>query len=188
MEENNAIDRKSDYSAQEEQSFINFQAIYKTIVLNWYWFILSLIICIGLAKVFLRYATPTYQITAKLLVKDADNNRSSSIKYTSNLGTISNSNGLDNEMEILTSRSLATAAVRRLKLYTTYTIEGRIKELSFYKNQPITVDVDSAHLEKLNAPISLTIKRIGNYYEVTGSYYVPIDENANKGPYTITKR
>ena len=71
MEENNAIDRKSDYSAQEEQSFINFQAIYKTIVLNWYWFILSLIICIGLAKVFLRYATPTYQITAKLLVKDA---------------------------------------------------------------------------------------------------------------------
>lgn len=45
MEENNAIDRKSDYSAQEEQSFINFQAIYKTIVLNWYWFILSLIIC-----------------------------------------------------------------------------------------------------------------------------------------------
>lgn len=36
MEENNAIDRKSDYSAQEEQSFINFQAIYKTIVLNWY--------------------------------------------------------------------------------------------------------------------------------------------------------
>ncbi|EFB93602.1 GumC family protein [Prevotella bivia] len=188
MEENNAIDRKSDYSAQEEQSFINFQAIYKTIVLNWYWFILSLIICIGLAKVFLRYATPTYQITAKLLVKDADNNRSSSIKYTSNLGTISNSNGLDNEMEILTSRSLATAAVRRLKLYTTYTIEGRIKELSFYKNQPITVDVDSAHLEKLNAPISLTIKRIGNYYEVTGSYYVPIDENAYKGPYTITKK
>ncbi len=188
MEANNAVDPKRDYSTQEELSFLNFQAIYRTVILNWYWFILSLVICFGLAKVYLRYTAPIYQITAKLLVKDAENNRASSIKYTSNLGTISNSNGLDNEMEILTSRSLASAAVRSLKLYTTYTTEGRIKEIHFYKNQPITVDIDSTHLEKLNAPISLTIKRTGNYYEITGAYFIPIDENAYEGPYSIIKK
>lgn len=188
MEENKTLDNKRDYNAIEDKSLFNIQTIYRVVILNWYWFVLSLIICIGLAKIFLRYTTPMYQISAKLLVKDADNHRSSSIKYASNLGTISNSNGLDNEMEILTSRSLASAAVRNLKLYTTYTTEGRIKEYSFYKNEPITVDIDSAHLDKLNAPISLNIARKGNYYNITGTYYEPIDEFSHRGPFSINKK
>lgn len=57
---------------QAENSTFNFQAIYKALVLNWYWFILSLIIFLGGAYIYLRYSTPTYQVQTKLLVKDDD--------------------------------------------------------------------------------------------------------------------
>ena len=135
IEENKNVEKE--YGQEETgKSFINFQLIYRTIILNWYWFILSTIVCVGLGAIYLRYTTPTYQTVAKLLIKEQENDRRSGIKYSSNLGTISNSEGLDNEMEILGSRSVAQDAVRDLKLYTTYTIKGRFKTLTYYGDQP----------------------------------------------------
>lgn len=44
---------------------INFATIFTAVVLNWKWFVLSIVICLGLAAVYLRYATPIYQVSAK---------------------------------------------------------------------------------------------------------------------------
>lgn len=188
MEENRNLE-SGNMQEQNEKSFFSFQSIYSTIVLNWKWFVLSMIICLGLAAIYLRYTTPMYQASARFLIKE-DNSSSSRGRAPLNsttLGLMSNSAGIDNEMEILKSRTLAADAVRDLKLYVTYRSEGKIKNMLIYRNQPITVDVDSAHLERLNAPLNLTITREDNKYIVTGTYYVPVDEETSSGPYSIDK-
>ena len=166
MEENKTVEMAQVATPEEESSAINFGLIYRTLVLNWKWFVLSVIICLGLAFVYLRYATPVYQAYAKLLIKDNDqqsgSNRTSALLNSQTLGLISNSTGIDNEMEILTSHSLAEQAVRDLKLYTTYYSVGKVKANLMYKDQYISVDMDPAHLEHLNAPVSLDIQRMGN--------------------------
>ena len=43
---------------QEGKSSFDFAQIYKVIILNWKWFALSLIICLGIAAIYLRYTTP----------------------------------------------------------------------------------------------------------------------------------
>ena len=175
----------------EEGSSFDFKIIYTTLILNWQWFVLSLIICLSAAAIMLRYTTPMYQSYAKLLIKD-DNNGGrrggrSYIANSSTLGMMTNTEGIDNEMEILTSHSLAEQAVRDLKLYTTYYSVGKVKSNLMYKDQYISVDMDPAHLEHLNAPVSIEIQRMGNKYHVTGSYYVPVNENSADGPYEIDK-
>ena len=60
---------------QDEQSVFNFQNLYAMLVLNWQWFLLSLFICLCGALIYLRYATRTYQVSAKMLIKDDKNNR-----------------------------------------------------------------------------------------------------------------
>ena len=173
----------------EEKSNFDFAVIYTTLILNWKWFVLSLIICLGAAHIYLRYATPIYQAAAKLLIKEEQNSRrGNSIQSSANLGIISNSNGIDNEMEILKSRTLAQQAVYDLKLYTTYRHEGRIKDHLIYGEQEVNVDMDYEHLKKLNAPMSFKITREGRNYHVVGSYFVPIDDNSyNPGPVTVDK-
>ena len=123
MEENKNQELAQQQLEQEEKSAFDFQAIYSAIILNWKWFVLSLIICIGSAAIYLRYATPIYQAYAQMLIKSEDGNRGgrSSLINSANLGMISNSAGIDNEMVLLKSVSLAEQAVRKLKLYTTYT-------------------------------------------------------------------
>lgn len=173
----------------EEKSNFDFAVIYTTLILNWKWFVLSLIICLGAAHIYLRYATPIYQAAAKLLIKEEQNGRrGNSIQSSANLGIISNSNGIDNEMEILKSRTLAQQAVYDLKLYTTYRHEGRIKDHLIYGEQEVNVDMDYEHLKKLNAPMNFKITREGRNYHVVGSYFVPIDDNSyNPGPITVDK-
>lgn len=173
----------------EEKSNFDFAVIYTTLILNWKWFVLSLIICLGAAHIYLRYATPIYQAAAKLLIKEEQNGRrGNSIQSSANLGIISNSNGIYNEMEILKSRTLAQQAVYDLKLYTTYRHEGRIKDHLIYGEQEVNVDMDYEHLKKLNAPMSFKITREGRNYHVVGSYFVPIDDNSyNPGPVTVDK-
>lgn len=172
MEENTKLELEG---KKEEKFPFDFQTIYTTLILNWKWFILSLIACLGLAAVYLRYTIPIYQATAKLLIKDDGNNNSRYNRYgiqgMTTLGTISNSNGLENEMEILKSHSIATQAVRDLRLYVTYKGEGRVKDTPIYKDNPINVDIDPAHLERINRPIELHITHTSNGYHITGTYY-----------------
>ena len=188
MEEIKNLELESIQENEEKSSF-DFAVIYTTLILNWKWFVLSLIICLGAAHIYLRYATPIYQAAAKLLIKEEQNGRrGNSIQSSANLGIISNSNGMDNEMEILKSRTLAQQAVYDLKLYTTYRHEGRIKDHLIYGEQEVNVDMDYEHLKKLNAPMSFKITREGRNYHVVGSYFVPIDDNSyNPGPVTVDK-
>ena len=175
---------------EEEQSSFNFQTIYTTFILNWKWFVLSVFICLGIGFLYLRYTTPIYNTKAKLLIKDDDNRRYrrggiQGLESMSNLGIISNSYGIENEQEILTSTTIAEQAVRDLKIYVTYYIKGRIKERLIYKKQPLNIDMDYAHLDRMNQPIKLSIKRNGNNYKIKGTYFTPIDELTSSGPYEI---
>ena len=172
MEENIKNNTLDNEQAQAGKSLFNFQTVYMTLILNWKWFVLSLIICLGLASIYLRYTIPIYQTYAKLLIKEENNSRGrNSLQYTTNLGMVSNSTGIDNEMEILKSSSIAIQAVKDLKLYTTYMSAGKVTNRLMYKTQPISVDIDPIHLDILTHPISLTITREGKKYHVEGTYY-----------------
>ncbi len=172
----------------EEVSFFNFNQLFQTFILNWQWFALSLIIALGITAIYLRYTTPRFQSSAKMLIKDEDNNTRSrgGLLNAANLGVISNTEGIDNEMEILSSYTLAADVVRDLKLYVSYQMKGRVKNILLYKTQPVTVDIDASHLDNIKVPIALTITNNGGNYVVQGTYYVTSDESV-KGPYTINK-
>lgn len=202
MEENKKVGLYNSQQDVEESSSLNLQLIYKTLVLNWQWFVLSVIICLGIAFAYLRYTTPMYQASAKLLIKDDDNQPTrsgkSALLASNTLGIMSNSTGIDNEMEILKSTRLAEQTCRDLKLYVTYKVEGRVKTNLVYGNEPISADIDPMHLEKLKNPVSLEITSQNRKYHITGQYTTvsgseensapvkySIDRTADRMPYTI---
>lgn len=181
MEENKNLQLEGAVQEQEEKSAIDFQLIYTNLILNWNWFVLSLIVCLGLGYLYLRYATPAYQASTKVLIKDDDDSKrrgslgSSMIQSAANLGFMSNSNGIDNEIEILSAHDLAQLAVHDMKIYVNYYHKSAFKDPLVYKEQEVSVDLDLPHLKKLNAPIKLSIEKEGTKYHVKGTYNLPID-------------
>ena len=189
MEENNTLTNPEvARESNDELSFFNFRSLLQTFILNWQWFALSLIICLGITAIYLRYTTPRYSAMAKMLIKDEDNPRSrSTLMSAANLGIISNTEGIDNEMVIISSHALATDVVRDLKLYVSYEMKGRVKNVLVYKRQPISVDIDAAHLDNVRNPIHLTITSEKGSYKVEGYYWVATEDGRSKGPYSIEK-
>ena len=174
---------------EESSSGFDLRKIWSHVVLNWYWFILSTLFCVALAYVYLRYQHPVYQAAMKILIKD-DTSRGgryrSSDMLMDQLGVISNSNGFDNELEILKSATVATRAVSALKLYVTYTLEGRVIEADLYKNSPILVDLEEARQEQLKRPVVIEIKKKGK--GITAAIHLP--SSGSEGSvkvHTITK-
>lgn len=155
---------------EEEQSSFSFASIYAAFILNWKWFVLSLIICIGLATAYLRYKTPIYQTTAQLLIKAPEkSSASNNIRNTLSTGIVNNNEGILNEIQILRSQRLSEQTVKDLKLYVKYIRHGRINDVMMYKNNYLNVDLDPASLKNLLENIVLEIKRENNAFIVQGT-------------------
>ena len=176
---------KNPLEAEEEKgSFFDLRAIIDVLILNWQWFVLSLIICLGIAWLHLRYTTPYYSAFAKVFVKT---NSTTNLRSINALGEVVQSYGMENEKLIMKSTAIAEETIRDLKLYTRYNAKGLIRNRSLYKSQPVTVEIDPVSVEKLNRPINLEITRKGDEYHVEGTYYIPVDEVTSKGPYGIDR-
>ena len=153
MEENKKNELALENVEEKEEFSFDFRTIFTMVVLNWQWFLLSMFIFVCGSLIYLRYASPVYEVSAKMLIKDEVNNRRSNGQMLANmqdLGIISNSAGIDNEIEILKSRILALEVVKDLKLYVEYKVEGRIRKALVYKYQPVSVDLDAEHLADLD--------------------------------------
>ena len=163
----------------DAQSWFTFQNIYATLILNWQWFLLTIFIFLCGALLYLRYTTPTYSVSARMLIKEDKNTRRNNANMLANmqdLGFMTNSVGLENEMEILQSNILLRDAVLDLKLYAEYFSKGYIKTNLIYGTQPINVDLDSASLSTLDQlfldelrSIQLSITRQDRKIEVNGT-------------------
>lgn len=194
MEENKNYELE-DLQEQEEQSALDFQTIYSTLILNWKWFLLSIVLCCALAVAYVKLAPKVFQSSTKILIKDDESKKSGGAAGAAaaamsnlSLGFMSSSNGIDNETEILNSSFLVQQTIKNLKLYAEYKHGGMLVDTLIYAKQEVNVDMDTTSLKQLNAPMKLTITREGGIYHVKGKYFKPIDaETFEKAPYEINK-
>lgn len=194
MEENKNLELEN-VQNQEEQSALDFQTIYSTLILNWKWFLLSIVLCCALAVAYVKLAPKVFQSSTKILIKDDESKKSGGAAGAAaaamsnlSLGFMSSSNGIDNESEILNSLYLVQQTIKNLKLYAEYRHGGMLVDTLIYSKQEVNVDMDTTSLKQLNAPMKLTITREGGIYHVKGKYFKPIDaETFEKAPYEINK-
>lgn len=110
-------------------------------LIHWKWFLFSALICLVLAFLYLRYTTPIYEASTSILVKDEKKGGMlSELSAFSDLGLgggyISN---VDNEIEILKSRTLVESTIKKLNLNVSLVVEGNVVDTEIYAKSPINV-------------------------------------------------
>lgn len=180
--------RLSKDNKEDFESFIDYRLLSKTIIRYWQWILLSIIVCLCISFLYLRYTPPVYRVIAKILVKDDEGNRKNNLQNITNLGTISQNYGLENESQIITSSIIAERAVSNLKLYVRYKQSGQLFGKTLYINHPVLVDLDQNHLNELAKPIQLTLNYKEGQYHIIGKYYVPCTNRTIKGPFSFERK
>jgi capsular exopolysaccharide synthesis family protein len=121
---------------------INIKELIYRYLENWKWFLLSIIVCGGLGYTYLSYQVPQYEASAKILIKD-EKNGGSIIDESSvfeDLGLLKGGKNIDNEIEVLKSRSLMISAVKSLHANIFYYSYGRPIYHEKFKDTPIEVN------------------------------------------------
>jgi tyrosine-protein kinase Etk/Wzc len=101
-------------------------------------FILGLVVvCLIGAWVYVRYTIPVYESTAKLLIKDDENKPQDKVS----MDLFSSKKIVENEVEVLHSRTVVKEVVKNLGLYAPVFIQGKVNVTSAYTSSPIRVEV-----------------------------------------------
>jgi len=145
-------ERKEKTGVQSEEQ-INIQEILFRYLIHWPWFVVSVIVCVTLAWGYLRLTTPVYNISATVLIKDEKKgggaNMSSELEKMGLNGFVSSSSNIENEIEVLKSRTLAREVVSSLGLFVTYMDEDKFPNKELYRTSPVLVSLTPQEADRL---------------------------------------
>ena len=134
----------SNIQTEQVKEEVSFAEILFHYLHFWKWFILSVIVCLSVAFVYLRYTTQQYLVSSHVLIKDEKKGYSSSdVSVFSDLGLYPQIGTFDNEIEILLSKTLMKSVADSLKLNVAYYSDGRFKQIEIYKNTPLLVSLSN---------------------------------------------
>lgn len=168
---------------------LNLYALFFKFFAYWPWFIVSVVGCLLLAFIYLRYQTPVYNISASVLIKEQDA-RSKAMMGTNgalgalqDIGGFSMTSNFDNEIEILKSRTLIRKVVTDLNLYINTRQQRTFGYApSLYKQSPVVVSLTPEEAEQLQSAVVLRMR-----YTPQGSLSVRAEYEWNEAEQVIEK-
>ena len=120
---------------QEKRNQVNILDLFFYFLSNWYWFVLCVVICVGIA--YYRYAkTPlVYRSEATIIIKDPNNAQATARleSYSRMINQVS----LSNEILQLQSRQLMAEVVKTLDADVDYTVHERLRDIELYTRTPV---------------------------------------------------
>ncbi len=137
----------NDRTQEKEDGFklVDYWIIF---VNNWYWFLLSVLIALGLAVLKILRTTPIYNSTTQLLIQDDKDGGSSmggSIQDFSDLGLIKSNSNVNNEILTISAPIMMQQTVKRLQLDLQMSVKEKLHQKPLYNDAPVSL--------KLSAPL-----------------------------------
>ena len=124
-----------------QDSDLNLMDFFKMGLANWYWFVLSVAVCIGVAVFYLKSTPNVYTRTASVLIKDDARGGQLASEATAfeDLNMLNVKSSVDNEMLIFKSKYLMVEVARRLHLDISYKVRVGLKDVELYTQSPVTL-------------------------------------------------
>ena len=147
------IEGRNGKHVEQSEEQVNIQEIFFRYLIHWPWFVVSLIVCVALAWGYLRLTTPIYNVSATVLIKDEKKgggmNMSSELEKMGLNGFVSSSSNIENEIEVLSSRTLAREVVSSLGLFVTYMDKDEFPKRELYRTSPVLVGLTPQEADNL---------------------------------------
>lgn len=148
---------------EQDELTIDYRTLLHKCLKHWRWFVASVLSCLILAFIYIRYTAPVYNVTAGVLIQQKDSKgglgaalSGGALGMLSGLGGVSLSSSFDNEVEIMQSRTLLKKVVTDLGLYIS-TAQRRITgyNIPLYKTSPIQVYLSPEEATALESSVKI---------------------------------
>nr|WP_302825585.1 polysaccharide biosynthesis tyrosine autokinase [uncultured Bacteroides sp.] len=135
-----------------DEEKVDYQELFFKYVIHWPWFVASVLACLIGAWVYLHFQTPVYQVSASIMIKDDKKNGGGNAADLESLGlggVITSAQSIDNEIEVLRSKTILKEVINNLELYITYYDEDEFPKKELYKTSPVVVNLTPQEADEL---------------------------------------
>ena len=173
MENNNQIVNQPNVS-QENENSLNIRDLIFIVINNWYWFVISVFVCLVIAAFVYKSKPKTYSANAQVLLRDDATGKSYKSQNMdaifANMGMGNTGLSLENEMYIIKSTPLLMKTAERLGLNSTCSRNDIFRKVSYYKDAPMRLKVYNKQVDSVNLTLSMEVTPVdkNNYtYRLT---------------------
>lgn len=180
---------------EEEAPLFDFKQLWMLFVLNWRWFIASVVACVMIAYIYSLFQPNDDVVSNKIQImgnsKQSGGATAASKAVSGALNALPVSLGssigapsdLETEQELLMSKPLIRKVVKDLGLYAEYRVGNWMRTNVLYKTQPVEVTLDQAHLKWFDDQLPLVYHEIDLTIQKTSSEYrVDVEADGNELP------
>ena len=156
---------------EQTEEGLDFRVIFGYLRTYWWLFLLSVMVCVAGAVVYLRYAKPVYNMSAKVLLQDSEKGGSisSPADVLADFGMQSKVSNVENEIALMSSMTVVRRAVVETNLYTRY-LWGEDSVL-YKETTPFTVAFNEEAMASLPRPIKVEFT-VADNGEVSSVYEI----------------
>lgn len=126
-------------SDSPKENVITLRDIVELFLNNWYWFVISAVLCVAAAWIYLSAISPVYQRTAVMLVKGDNQSTSNDLSSMLELNGIPGGSSVENEVYILRSYQILNDVVQRLHLDVDYSVRNGLRRDYLFSELPLEV-------------------------------------------------
>ena len=128
----------------QSDDFLRIQDLLYLCLMKWQWFVLSLVVTVGVATVYLLRTPAVYTRTASVLIKEDSKGKSvsSDLESFSEFGLFQSNTNVNNELVTFQSPALMTEVVKRLRLDMNYFVPGKFhRQVAYGLTLPVDVTI-----------------------------------------------
>lgn len=146
---------------------INLKELFLKYLKKWRWFVVSIAVCFVVAAYYILSTNNSFLVETSVLIRSEDDrNRFSEMAIIQSMGLGDIKKDVEDEMNILGSKTLISNVIRDLDISTEYFVKSRLKYIDTYPDIPLKLTVTNSKDTLQNQYLELRVSGSKNNHVV----------------------
>jgi capsular exopolysaccharide synthesis family protein len=164
------IINQSGVQPENSKNIVTVNQLWQRYISYWPLFIVLILIAVGCAKFYTWYAIPVYESNARILINDEKKGAEDS-KEREVFNTLNNKKIIENEMEVVQSRTLIDNVAKQLYLNVPVYKRDRLQNISAYTISPIRIETSDTVFAEHPKEVFFSVNKDASEVTIEGNVY-----------------
>ncbi len=159
----------------QQQDVIDIRELIMTCLRNWYWFVLSVAVCVGVAVLYIFSTTPKFYVSSSIMIRLSDDGGGaaamaglpSELTGMVGLGSVEQ---VADQLEILNSRTVMRGVIEDLNIQTSYRKQEGLRWFEQYPTRDLTIVYPPLFTDTMRFGVNIELEKRKKDYKIKVEY------------------
>jgi len=134
---------------------------------KWHWFLISIIVCFGIAYLYLKISNDKYDVQSTILLRKDENTKGLvDMSMLDGLGMFPSAKEVEDEIQVISSKSIVLQTIKSLGIENEYFVKSGLKYQELYPTSPLRIVTPDSFNDTIKQGIELKLTKSDDGYKL----------------------